>query len=64
MIGPAVAQAVCRWLPTTAVRVRVPAEHVGFVLDKAARGQVFSEYFGSPANHHSTNFFIILITID
>jgi hypothetical protein len=35
---------------------------VGFVVDKAALGQVFSEYFGFPANHHSTNFSIIIIT--
>jgi hypothetical protein len=40
-VGLAVAQAVSRWLPTA-------AEHVGFVLDKAALGQVFSEYFGFP----------------
>jgi hypothetical protein len=32
-----------------------------FVVDKAALGQVFSEYFGSPANH-STNFSIIIFT--
>jgi hypothetical protein len=25
------------------------------VVDKGALGQVFSEYFGSPANLHSTN---------
>jgi hypothetical protein len=34
---------------------------VGFVVDKAALGQVFSEYFGSPANH-STNFSMIIIS--
>jgi hypothetical protein len=34
---------------------------VGFVVDKAALGQVFSEYFGFPANH-STDFSIIMIT--
>jgi hypothetical protein len=34
---------------------------VGFVVDKAALGQVFSEYFGFPANL-STNFSIIIIT--
>jgi hypothetical protein len=45
--GRAVAKAVNRWLPTAA-RVRVRAEHVGFVVDKAALGQVFSEYFGFP----------------
>jgi hypothetical protein len=31
-----------------AARVRVRAEHVGFVVDKAALEQVFSEYFGFP----------------
>jgi hypothetical protein len=35
---------------------------VGFVVDKMALGQVFSEYFGSPANLHSTNFSKITIT--
>jgi hypothetical protein len=34
---------------------------VGFVVDKAALGQVFSEYFGFLANH-STNFSNIIIT--
>jgi hypothetical protein len=28
--------------------VRVWAEHVGFVVDKVALGQVFSEYFSFP----------------
>jgi hypothetical protein len=37
-------------------------QHVGFVVDKASLGQVFSEYFGFPANHHSTNFSIIIIS--
>jgi hypothetical protein len=46
--GRAVAQVVSRWLPTSAVRVRVRAEHVGFMVDKVALGQVFSEYFGLP----------------
>jgi hypothetical protein len=36
-------------------------QHVGFVVDKAALGQVFSEYFGFTANH-STDFSIIIIT--
>jgi hypothetical protein len=40
-LGRAVAQAVSRWLPTAA------GQHVVFVMDKAAMGQVFSEYFGS-----------------
>jgi hypothetical protein len=34
---------------------------VGFVVDKAAQEQVFSEYFGFPSNH-STDFSIIIIT--
>jgi hypothetical protein len=38
--GRAVAQAVIRLFPTAATRVRVRAEHVGFVADKAALGQV------------------------
>jgi hypothetical protein len=56
----AAAQAVRRWLPTAAALVRVRAD-VGFVVDKAALGQVFSGYFVSHANH-STNFSIIIIT--
>jgi hypothetical protein len=35
---------------------------VGFVVDKVALGQVFSEYFGFPPNLHSTNFSTITIT--
>jgi hypothetical protein len=35
---------------------------VGFVVDKVALGQVFSEYFGSHVNLHSTNFSTITIT--
>jgi hypothetical protein len=35
---------------------------VGFVVDKVALGQVFSEYFGSPANLYSSNFSTITIT--
>jgi hypothetical protein len=46
--GRAVAQAVSCWLPTAAARVCVRAEQVGFVVDKAAPGQFFSEYFGFP----------------
>jgi hypothetical protein len=34
---------------------------VGFVVDKVALGQVLSEYFGSPANLHLTNFSTITI---
>jgi hypothetical protein len=36
---------------------------VGFVVDKVALGQVFSEYLGFPChNLHSTNFSTITIT--
>jgi hypothetical protein len=35
---------------------------VGFVVDKVALAKVFSEYFGSPATLHSTNFSTITIT--
>jgi hypothetical protein len=35
---------------------------VGFVVDKVALGQYFSEYFGFPANLHCTNFSTITIT--
>jgi hypothetical protein len=58
----AIAEAVSRWLPTAAARVRARVWRVGFVVDKVASRQVFSEYFGSPAinrlfhhflHHHS-----------
>jgi hypothetical protein len=35
MLGLAVAQAVSRWLPTAAARVRVRTEHVGFVVESS-----------------------------
>jgi hypothetical protein len=43
----AVAQAVSRWL-STAAAVFTSGQHVGFLVNKVALGQVFSEYFGSP----------------
>jgi hypothetical protein len=45
-----IAQAHSRQLSTAAARVRaqVRSGHVGFVVDKVALGQVFSEYFGFP----------------
>jgi hypothetical protein len=46
LLGRAIAQAVSRWLPTEAARVRARFWQVGFVVDKVALGQVFSEYFG------------------
>jgi hypothetical protein len=60
--GRAIGQAVSRWFPTTAARVRVRADHVWFVVGKAALGQVFSEYFSFPSQlslqeflHHPNN---------
>jgi hypothetical protein len=47
-LGRAIAQAVSRWLPTAATRVRARSGHVGFVVKKVELGQVFSEYFGFP----------------
>jgi hypothetical protein len=44
----AIVQAVSGWLPTAAVRVRVRAEHVVFVVDKVTLGKGVSEYFGFP----------------
>jgi hypothetical protein len=47
-IGRAIAQAVSRWLPTAAARVRTRSSKVGFVVAKLTLGQVFSEYLGFP----------------
>jgi hypothetical protein len=47
------AEAISRWLPTGAVRVRARVWQVGFKVDKVASGQVFSEYFGFPCQNHS-----------
>jgi hypothetical protein len=46
MLGCAIAQAASRWLPTAAARFKTGSSHVGFVVDKVALGQDFSEYFG------------------
>jgi hypothetical protein len=63
VLGRAI-QAVSRWLPTTVARVHARVWQVGFVVDKVASGQVFSEYFSSSAKTvHSANFSIIIITI-
>jgi hypothetical protein len=35
---------------------------VGFVVDKVALGQVFSEYFGFPCDLHFTNCSTITLT--
>jgi predicted NBD/HSP70 family sugar kinase len=46
--GRPIAQAVSSWLPTAAARVRALSVHAGYVAEKVALGQVFSEYFGFP----------------
>jgi hypothetical protein len=51
LVGHAIAQAVSRWLPTAAARVRARVWQVGFMVDKVALGQVFSEYFGFPCQY-------------
>jgi hypothetical protein len=48
-IGRAIAEADSRWLHTAAVRVW----QVGFMVDKLASGQFFSEYFGFPCQNSS-----------
>jgi hypothetical protein len=59
--GRAVAQAVSRWLPTAAAGFAT-GQHVGFVVDKAALGRFSPRTSVSLANHHYTNFSIIIIT--
>jgi hypothetical protein len=49
----AIAEAVSRWLPTEAGRVRSRGWQVVFVVDKVASGHVFSEYFGFPYQNRS-----------
>jgi hypothetical protein len=48
-LGRAVAQAVSRWLPTAAARVRFLAA-CGVCGGQSGTGQVFSEYFGFPCH--------------
>jgi hypothetical protein len=52
-IGRVIAEAVSRWLPTTAARVRIRVWQVRFVVDEVASRQVFSEYFGFPCQNRS-----------
>jgi hypothetical protein len=51
--GRAIAEAVIRWLPTAAARVRTRVWQVGFLVDKVASGQVSSEYFGFRCQNRS-----------
>jgi hypothetical protein len=46
--GRAPAQAVSHRFPTAVAWVKPGSGHVGFMADKVALGQVFSEYFGFP----------------
>jgi hypothetical protein len=48
MVGCAIAQAVSRWLPTAATRLRARSGHVGFAVNKLVLGQPFSAYLGFP----------------
>jgi hypothetical protein len=43
----AIAQVVSRWLPIAVTRIQRSVQ-AGFVVNKVALGQVFSEYFGFP----------------
>jgi hypothetical protein len=47
-IGHAIFQAVSRSFPPRRPGFEPRSSHVGFVVDKVALGQVFSEYFGFP----------------
>jgi hypothetical protein len=47
-VGRTIAEAVSRWLPTAASRVRARVWQMGFVVDKVESEQVFFEYFGFP----------------
>jgi hypothetical protein len=53
VLGRAIAETVSRWLPAAAARVRARVWQVGFMVDKVASGQVFSEYFGFSCQNHS-----------
>jgi hypothetical protein len=46
--GRAVAQAISRFFPQLQPGFKLRSSHVGFVVNKVALGQVFSEYFGFP----------------
>jgi hypothetical protein len=47
-MGRSIAQAVGLRFPNAAARVKPRSGHMGFVVDKVALGQVFSEYCGFP----------------
>jgi hypothetical protein len=58
--GRATAQAVSRWLPTAAARVRARVWSSGICGGQSGAGGASTSV--SPANLHSTNFSIIIIT--
>jgi hypothetical protein len=60
--GRTIAQAVSSWLPTAAPGFELGSGQMGFVVDKVALGQVFSEYFGFPCQSSFHQFSIITIT--
>jgi hypothetical protein len=60
--GRAVAQAVSRWLPTAAARVRIRAGMWCLWWTKRHWGRFSPSTSVSPANHHSTNSSIIIFT--
>jgi hypothetical protein len=47
-VGLSIAQAVSRWLPTAAARVRSRVWSSGICGGQSGAGKVFSEYFGFP----------------
>jgi hypothetical protein len=49
-LGRVIAQAVSRWFTTAAARVRVRAEHEGFVVGKAALQKILV-FFSKVLNH-------------
>jgi hypothetical protein len=53
MVSRAIAETVSRWLPTATARVRAQVSQVGFVVEKVASEQVFSEYFSTYKNSYT-----------
>jgi hypothetical protein len=62
VLGRAVAQAVSCWLATVAAQVCVRAGMWGLWWTKQHWGRFSPSTLVFPANHHSTNFSIIIIT--
>jgi hypothetical protein len=61
-IRSVIAQAVSRWLSTAAVRVSRLGRTWGLWRTKLHWDRLYPSTSVSPANHHSTNFSIIIIT--